>query len=437
LTKPGFADAHERRVDLAGDAVPGDGLHLVSGCDGTVGGSGGDDRGREGMVAVGFQRRRQAPYLSCGAAGGGEGVDHSWLVAGECSGLVERHGADGGERFKRGATLDDEAGAGRGADGGEHGDRDRDRERARRRGHQDDQRTLHPQFGITEQRSDDCDQGGDDQNSRDEWPGDPVGETLRATLAVLGVFNRVHDSRQGAVRCRGGHLDVEHAATVHAARQHRLSRLDLDRDRLPGHRRDVERRAARSDRAVGGNALTGTHYQHLADGDVGGGHLDLLVGAPNHRGVWNELQHGAQAASGRRDRPLLERFGHREQERQRCCFAQLAEQDRTHPGNRHQQRHPEPATHQPRDGTGHERRATHHHSQDERDVGRNGRIGEPGNNPDRPHQRGQARCDRLPPLAQTTSFVPGDPILAATTCVAHQRPAHAAASISGRSHNAT
>ena len=83
--------------------------------------------------------------------------------------------------------------------------------------------------------------GGDDQDAGHQRAGDPVGEPLRAALAVLGFLDGAHDAGQRAVAGRRRGLDLEDAAAVDAAGEHPVADVDLDRDRLAGHRRHVER----------------------------------------------------------------------------------------------------------------------------------------------------------------------------------------------------
>jgi hypothetical protein len=187
------------------------------------------------MIARCLQRRCKRHCHRPVATGHGDDIDHGWPVAGERAGLVERDDAHGAERFERGAALDHQTGLRGGPDRREHGDRHGDGERARRRCDEHHERPFDPHSRITRRRPDDRDRSSNGQDPRHQRTGNSIGEPLGAAFAVLCLLHRPNDTCQGAVSRRRRRFDLQHTATVDAARQHHTSQLDIDRHRLAGH----------------------------------------------------------------------------------------------------------------------------------------------------------------------------------------------------------
>ena len=156
LDPVGTAQPRGPSVDEAGQAGPGNSLHIARGGGLAVGG---EDRAGERVFAVRFQRRGDGehPLLarsavaqaapgarSSGVGGGGGDVDDGGPVRGQSAGLVEGDGADPAEGFEGGTSFDQDADLAGGADRRDHGHRHRDRQRTRRRSDQHDQRPLEP-----------------------------------------------------------------------------------------------------------------------------------------------------------------------------------------------------------------------------------------------------------------------------------------------------
>ena len=128
----GLAQACRSSVDGAGDALASQRLGVRSGLDcRLVRRPGGQHGSGQGMLAPRFQRHRHSEDPTLVVPGQSFDGDHGRPVAGQRPGLVQRHGAHAAEGLQRCPTLDEHAGAGSRADGGDDRDRDRDRESAR------------------------------------------------------------------------------------------------------------------------------------------------------------------------------------------------------------------------------------------------------------------------------------------------------------------
>ena len=105
-------------------------------------------------------------------------------------------------------------------------------------------------------------------HDRHEDAGDPVGEPLHLGLAVLGVLDQPGHLGELGVAADPGGADDEPAAGVHRRPGHRVAGADLDRDRLAGEHRGVDRRGAALDDAVGGDLLARPDHEAVADGQL-------------------------------------------------------------------------------------------------------------------------------------------------------------------------
>ena len=227
----GLAQPDRLAVDGAGDAVAGDGLD--------VGGLGhvrrsGEDGGGERVLAACLQSGGDRKHFFAVGAVGGNDVDDLGTVARERAGLVQGDDGDTGERFERGAALDEDARPGGCADGSDDRDGDGDGKRTGGGSHEHDEGAFDPKLRVAEERSEHGDGGCGHHDPGYKWSGDALGEALTGALALLGLLHDVDDAGEAAVAGPGGDLDVEDAATVDRSREHLGARLDLDRQRLTG-----------------------------------------------------------------------------------------------------------------------------------------------------------------------------------------------------------
>jgi len=135
----GSADEHALAGDsrLDADAWGGAQVGGRSGGQATGGGRAQDGVG-QGVLAGRLDLGGQAEHLVGLVVAQGDDVGDLWDAAGQRAGLVEHHHAQAVQGFQVGAALDEDAGAGRAGDGGDHRDRHRDQQRARAGDHQHD-----------------------------------------------------------------------------------------------------------------------------------------------------------------------------------------------------------------------------------------------------------------------------------------------------------
>ena len=163
------------------------------------------------------------------------------------------------------------------------------------------------------------------QDARGVHPGEPLHEPLGPALLLLGLDDEVHDLGQRVVLVRSGRLDRQDARAVQRAGEHLLPDCLLDRDRLAGHRRLIERRRALGDGAVGGQALAGADQEPVTDGQVLGRHLDLLAVSQQRHRLGGQVHQRPNGAFGAGLGELLQRLGDRVEEDEHRRFAPLAQ----------------------------------------------------------------------------------------------------------------
>ena len=172
-------------------------------------GRGAHERGRERVLGVSLERRREPQRLVLIEPVEGADRGESWRARGERAGLVERDDADAGEIFERRATLDQDAVArGRGADRRDHRDRDRDHERARAGDDQERERAVDPGRRVgAEQDRDHGERERSDEDERRVDAREAVDETLRRRAAPLRLLDQLDDARDRRIggETRGAH----------------------------------------------------------------------------------------------------------------------------------------------------------------------------------------------------------------------------------------
>jgi len=112
-----------------------------------------------------------------------------------------------------------------------------------------------------------CCQGQRDDD-RHEDRRHSVREPLHLRLAVLGVLDELGHLRQLGVGTDAGSADHELPAGVHGRAHDGVPWADLDRDRLPGQHGGVDRGRPGLHDTVGGDLLTGSHDEHVPDGEL-------------------------------------------------------------------------------------------------------------------------------------------------------------------------
>ena len=91
-----------------------------------------------------------------------------------------------------------------------------------------------------------------------------VHRALHAGAAAGRLLHGADNLRQRAVRTHAGGADLQDAAGIHAAADHRVARRLGTRRRFAGEHRFIGVRAAFEHDAIGGNALAGFHAEERA-----------------------------------------------------------------------------------------------------------------------------------------------------------------------------
>ena len=202
--------------------------------------------------------RGEAAYLVDGLAVGGHHVVDGHLAGGHGAGLVEHDRVDPAGRLEHLGALDQDAelGAAPGADHQRRRRRQAQRARAGDDQHGDrgGERGRRAAAGAEPEA-----EGGDGEpdHDRHEDAGDPVGQALHLGLAVLGVLDEPGHLGELGVGADPGRAHDEPAAGVDGRADDRVAGADLDRHRLAGEHRGVDRGGALDDLAVGRDLLAG------------------------------------------------------------------------------------------------------------------------------------------------------------------------------------
>ena len=140
--------------------------------------------------------------------------------------------------------------------------------------------------------------GGEDDDDRHEDRRDAVGEPLHRRLAGLGVLDEAGDLGELGVGADAGGAHDEPPAGVDGGAGDGVAGADLDRHRLAGEQRGVDRRRALLDDAVGGDLLAGPDDEAVADGELVDRDALLAAVAEDGDVLGAELEQGAQGGAG-------------------------------------------------------------------------------------------------------------------------------------------
>ncbi len=289
-------DRHPVPLDETAGAEPGQGGEVVDHRD--AGPRRGHDGARDGVLGGGLDRGREAQELRVV----GLDADHRHPAGRDGAGLVEHDRVDGPGRLEhlRATDQDAELGAATGADHqcGRRG-------QAERAGAGDDEDGDRRREGVRgvagEQQPAQQGEERDHQHDRDEHRGDAVGEALDRSLGPLRLLDQPGDLREPGVGADAGGSDDEATGGVDRGPDDGVARPDVDRDRLTGEQREVDRRDAVLDDAVGGDLLARADHEPVADREPLDGDESLAVVVEEADLLGAELHQGAQGVAG----PLL------------------------------------------------------------------------------------------------------------------------------------
>ncbi len=163
-------------------------------------------------------------------------------------------------------------------------------------------------IGEGGRRADDEPDGEGNQSHHDDGGHEdrrhPVGEALDRGARALRLGNHGDDAREGGLGAGAVDLHVEAAGGVLRAAGDAVAFVLLDRDRLAGDERLVDRASAVDDDAIDRHPVAGAHAQHVTDHDVGERHLGrVAVRLDLQRRLGREVEEGADCTAGLRPRP--------------------------------------------------------------------------------------------------------------------------------------
>ncbi len=217
--------------------------------------------------------------------------ERACLVEGDCGNAV-RH-------FQRGRVLDQDAVARRHAGAGHDGSRRRQSQRAwagdHHHRHRVDDSDLHvaavePPAGAGRRSQ--------QQHHRHEDRADLVHQALDRRLGRLRIFHQADDARQRALRADRDYAHQQQAFCVDGAAGHLVAGLAWHRQAFAGDQRFIDVTGAIGHHAIGGDALTGSHHDHIAHTHFMNGQVDILAAATHPRRFRPQLLQRADRRSG-------------------------------------------------------------------------------------------------------------------------------------------
>ena len=249
-----------------------------------------DDRLGQGMLAAALRSRHQPQQLLLGHGAERPHLDHLGAAAGQRPGLVQDDRVDALRLLERGPVTHQDPGLrslagadhdrgrrgqphGAGAGDDQHGDRGRERER------QPWLRADQHPAGEGEE--------GQPHHHRNEVGRHVVSHPLDGCLRALCLFDEAHDLGEGRVATDTLGTHHERSRAVHGGADDRRADRFLDRERLPGQHRLVERGGPFHDGAVDRHPVPGPHPDQVADPDLVDGQvrLDALAQHAGGRGT--------------------------------------------------------------------------------------------------------------------------------------------------------
>ena len=226
----------------------------------------GNDRPSDRVLAGRFDGGRQPHHPDRFVRSEGPHGGNLHHTGGDGAGLVEHDGVDPAGALEHFGSLDQDAEL-RAAPGahqqrGGRGQSERARTGDDQHRHGRTHRVLEA-AGAAEPHA----QRGDRERHHhgDEDGGDTVGESLDGCLAALSLFDEASHLRKGRVGADAGGADHEPPVGVDRRSGDGIARADVARQALARHEGGVDRRPARIDHAVGGDALAGAHHEPVAD----------------------------------------------------------------------------------------------------------------------------------------------------------------------------
>ena len=281
-----------QRVHGAGDAgahtAPGDCFEPLSGVERAV--VRGDDRVGHRMLGKRLDRRRDPQDLVIGQFAEVDEVGEHRGAVGQGAGLVERNGADLAGVLEVHTAFDQDAAPGCAAEPGDHRDRGGDDECAWAGEHEQHECSVEPvaEAAVAGDHRHDGDDEGHDEHSRRIDGCEAVDEALGWGLVGLGFLDRTGDPIECAFALGGSDGDLQGAALVDRAGEHRITDRFRHGDRLSGDRCLVHRTRPGGDAPVEGDAFARLDQDHRVQRHIPGRNADPATVTAHARRLGSE-----------------------------------------------------------------------------------------------------------------------------------------------------
>ena len=280
IEKRRAADAPGAAVDPGFDSPARKGPEGLDGGEGESPLFGGFHHGDgQGMLGVGFGRRRGRQQVILIEISIDDNVGEYGLSLGEGSGFVEDDPGDAVGGFQGAAAFEEEAEFG--APSGAHHNR-RGGGQSQGTGAGDNQNGDEYVEGEDPRSTADepypAGEEGDGDDDGDEIAGNHVGEAGDGGFGALGFFHQANDSGEDGVPAHPGGLDVNHAVGVDGGSHHFVADALVHGDAFAGNHGFINGGGAEDDAAVRGDAFTGFYQEDVAGADFGDGDFDWDAG---------------------------------------------------------------------------------------------------------------------------------------------------------------
>ncbi len=230
-----------------------------------------------GVVAVFFGGGGDAQQFGRGdAAHRGEAAD-SEFSGGESAGLVKDKRIDLGRQFDVADVLDEDAEAGRGGQGGDHGAGGGENEGAGA-GHNEDGGDAAQILGERP------DEGAEHEDQRGVKSHVLVDDAHDRQFGLFGGKDQSADAAERGVLARAGDADLDGAGEILRAGKHFVAGFFVHGKRFAGDGGLVERALSVNDGAVGGHVVARADADDVPDGELAGGDF-LLAGGGDAAGL--------------------------------------------------------------------------------------------------------------------------------------------------------
>ena len=226
----------------------------------------------------------------------------------------------------------------RGRKAGGDGRGNRNDQRAGATDQQQGETAINPRIPVAEadKRRHDDGEHRDRHDQRHVITREALDETLGRRTRILRFLDERDDAGNGVVFRRAVDADAQRSVVVDRAGKDARALFLGDGDALAGHRRFIDAGLAFHDNAIGGDTVTGTRHDHLADAHLIGGDLPQRAVFFHKRRFRQQRTERLDARAGAGSRETFQQFADGEEQHDDGRLFRLADDDRADGGNRHQ-----------------------------------------------------------------------------------------------------